>query len=372
MSATEGPHNRPNDLARSLLRHPLGGEAADGGLVIAILGPTGVGKTEVAARVALELGVRVISCDSMQIYRGFPVLTNQPGEAGAAGSVRHELVAVAEPQEEWSAAAYARRAQALIDEDIAATGWAVISGGTGLYMRAALAPLAMARPCDPERRAALERLAANEGPERMHERLAAAAPEVAEKIHPHNVRRVVRALEVIEAGGAEGWSERRDLWRPEYRHPTLVVVLAVDRTVLYERIERRAREMVRSGAVEEVERHRALQSRAGAPPPSGSGGPAEVASTLGAPASPPRGVERAIGYRELAAYLDGRISRDEAIASLAAATRRYARRQVTWVRKLGDADIIDTSERSPQETSAEVLQEAYALRRIPPTEPDVG
>ena len=370
-----------------------GGQAEEHGLVIAIFGPTGVGKTEVASLVALELGVRVISCDSMQIYRAFPVLTNQPRQGAAAGEVVHELVGVAEAQEEWSAALYGRRAQALIDADIASTGWAVIAGGTGLYMRSALAPLAMSAAFDPERRAALERLAAAEGPQRLHERLAAADPETAQKIHPHNVRRVVRALEVIETEGASILSERRDLWQPEYRHPTLQIVLTAARAELYERIEHRAREMVAGGAVEEVRRHRALRaaslhSPAPETPPAecaepggtavkgaaersapGSAAPGTVAAG-GAPArtapeippTPPRGIERAIGYRELTAHLDGETSLDEATAELAAATRRYVRRQTTWLRRLKDAVIIDTSGREPGEISAQVLQTALATR----------
>ncbi len=317
---------------------------------------------------ALELGVRVISCDSMQIYRGFPVLTNQPRQVAAAGEVVHELVGVAEPEEEWSAARYGRKARAFIDADIASTGWALIVGGTGLYMRAALAPLAMSKAFDPERRAALEHIAATEGPDRLHDRLAAADPETARRIHPHNVRRVVRALEIIETEGAAALSERSDLWRPAYRHPTLQIVLTADRHELYERIELRAQEMVRAGAVEEVRRHRGVRLPAdsseapesaalAALAPAGRA-PAGRARAAGAPT--PRGIERAIGYQELAAYLDGETSLEEATAALAAATRRYARRQATWVRKLEDAVIIDTSGRGAREVAAEVLQAALA------------
>lgn len=347
---------------------------ADRGLVIAIFGPTGVGKTEVASLVALELGVRVISCDSMQLYRDFPVLTNQPKQGTAAGEVVHELVGVAEVGEEWSAARYGRRAQALIDADIGSSGWAVIAGGTGLYMRVALAPLAMSTAFDPERRATLELLAATEGPYRLHDRLAAADPETARKIHPHNVRRVVRALEIIESGDAPALSERSDLWQPEYRHPTLLVVLTADRAELRERIERRARGMLAEGAVEEVRRHRALHPRpAGtpAPPPVAESGASGSQSGAGQvpempPATPPatpRGIERAIGYREVAEYLDGRLSLDEATAQITTATGRYARRQNTWLRKFEDTVMIDTSGREAGEISAQVLATALAARR---------
>ncbi|MHB9148724.1 MAG: tRNA (adenosine(37)-N6)-dimethylallyltransferase [Thermoleophilia bacterium] len=345
-------------------------EAYDRGLVIAIFGPTGVGKTEVASLVALELGVRVISCDSMQIYRDFPVLTNQPRQDTAAGEVVHELVGVADAGEEWSAARYGRRAQALIDADIGSSGWAVIAGGTGLYMRAALAPLAMSPAFDPERRATLELFAATEGPYRLHDRLAAADPETARKIHPHNVRRVVRALEIIESGGASALSERGDLWLPQYRHPTLLVVLTAERAELRVRIERRAKDMLAGGAVEEVRKHRALHPRPApvpaAPPVAESGASGPQSGAPQAPEIPPatpRGVECAIGYREVADYLDGRLSLDEAAAQVASATGRYARRQNTWLRKLEDAVMIDTSGREAGEISAQVLKTALAARR---------
>jgi tRNA dimethylallyltransferase len=223
----------------------------------------------------------------------------------------------------------------------------------------------MSKAFDPERRAALEHIAAAEGPDRLHDRLAAADPETARRIHPHNVRRVVRALEIIEAEGAAALSERSDLWRPQYRHPTLQIVLTADRPGLYERIELRAREMVRSGAVEEVRLHRELWSQSNRSAAAESATLAVQAPEGQAPTGrppTPRGVERAIGYQELAAYLDGETSLEEATAALAAATRRYARRQATWVRKLDGAVIIDTSGREAREVSAEVLQAALAAR----------
>ncbi len=227
-------------------------------LVVAVFGPTGVGKTAVGLVVAQTLGTRIISCDSLQMYRGLPVLTNQPSVSELA-AVRHEMVGVAEPQEEWSAARYARAVEPLIEADIGATGVALLVGGTGLYLRAALAPLAAAPPADPELRRELERRAEAEGPEALHRELAAADAEAAAGIHPHNLRRVVRALEVVETARRTGrlqprWSGRTDLWHPRYRWPTLVFGLSMDRTELHQRINRRTEEMLRGGAVEEVRR----------------------------------------------------------------------------------------------------------------------
>lgn len=293
--------------------------------VVALFGPTGVGKTAVAVELALRAGVHVISCDSMQIYRGFPVLTNQPGIRERQG-VHHEFVGVADPDEEWNAADYGRRAQTRIDEDVSTRGCAVIAGGTGLYLRAALAPLDIPEASDPRRLEALHARAATEGPETLHRELAALDPEAAGRIPVTNVRRLIRALEVTQSRGPGSWSSRDDLWTPRYRHPTLLVALTAERTELYRRVNERATAMLDGGAVDEVRRHRE------------SLGPA-------ADEGPARGVRRAIGYGEIVAYLEGRLSLEETAERLAAATRRYIRRQTTWMRKLEGAVIIDASRR---------------------------
>ncbi len=149
-------------------------EAGGQGVLIGLLGPTAVGKTAVAAALARRLGVRVISCDSMQVYRGFPVLTNQPTPEEMRG-VEHALVGVVDPMELFSAAEYAERARPLIAEDVARSGSALLAGGTGLYLRAAVAPLAVA-PGDPAVRARLEERAAAEGAGALHNELSTPGP----------------------------------------------------------------------------------------------------------------------------------------------------------------------------------------------------
>lgn len=303
---------------------------------MAIFGPTGVGKTAVGLEVARALGTRVISCDSLQVYRGLPVLTNQPSALELA-EVRHEMVGVAEPQEEWSAARYARAVEPLIEADLDGTGLALLVGGTGLYLRAALAPLAAAPVADPEVRRELERRAEEEGPETLHRELAAADADAAVAIHPHNRRRLVRALEAVEtarrAGAADPrWSGRTDLWHPRYRWPTLVFGLSMDRAELHQRINRRTEEMLRDGAVEEVR-------------------VVEAAGIAGLE----RGVGKAIGYREIATHLAGKTSLDECRERLQTATRAYARRQLTWMRKMDDVVIIDASCREAAEVGASIL-----------------
>ena len=308
------------------------------GRVVALLGPTGVGKTAVAIQVARALRVRVISCDSMQLYRGLPVLTNQPSPEERA-VVEHALVGVADPDEEWTAATYAEQATAAVDADLARWGWALIVGGTGLYLRAALAPLAIPSGHDPILRARLEERAAGESPDVLYGELRALDPFAASRIHPRNVRRVVRALEVAVTTGPGAWSGRDDLWRPVYRHPTTIIGLSMERSLLYERIDARALQMIGGGVVDEVAADRARRSRT----------PGAESRQRG------RGVCKAIGYAEISAYLDGDATREQTVDRVAAATRRYARRQLTWMRKVPDAVIIDASSRAAADIAAEVL-----------------
>jgi tRNA dimethylallyltransferase len=318
------------------------------GFVVALFGPTGVGKTAVGVEVGRRLGVRIISCDSMQLYPDFPVLTNQPGTAEMAAAP-HVLVREQGDRGEWNVALYAERAWQRVDEDLSAHGWALLVGGTGLYLRAALAPLGVAAGRDPQLRASLEERARLEGPEVLHAELAVLDPAAGAAIHPRNARRIVRALEVLACGTEGVWSGRDDLWRPVYRHPSLVVGLVMDREILYERVNRRVREMVAGGAPDEVRRYRARKAEGGA-------GPEERVSPE------VRGVEQAIGFRELSACLDGTCGIEEAIERISAATRRYVRRQWTWMRRLQDAVIIDVTARTPADVAGEVVRSARVRR----------
>ncbi|MCX8032912.1 MAG: tRNA (adenosine(37)-N6)-dimethylallyltransferase MiaA [Thermoleophilia bacterium] len=300
-------------------------------LVIGILGPTGVGKTSVAIELARLLGVRIISCDSMQVYRGFPVLTNQP-TAEERTAARHELVGFVDPRLAFSAAEYAEVARPLIREDLSRCGRALVVGGTGLYMRAALAPLAVHTQGDPALRQHLEARAAVEGPAVLHAELAALDPEAAERIDPRNLRRVIRALEAIYLTGQK-WSGRSDLWSPDYYYPSVIVGLVHERGALYERINARAARIVLEGGVEEVARFRR-----------------EYGENDTRPGRP--GICSAIGYEDIVRYLEGSQTLDQTIANVASATRKYARRQWTWLRKVKGAVIIDVTGKAPAEVAA--------------------
>lgn len=305
--------------------------------VVALLGPTGVGKTAVGLELALLLRTRIISCDSMQVYRGFPVLTNQPSHEERE-RVWHELIDCVQPDSTFSAVEYAALARPLIEEDLEGGG-ALVVGGTGLYMRAALAPLATPAEADPALRAALEARASAEGAGALHAELARLDPQAAASIDARNVRRVVRSLEAVLVTGRT-WSGRDDLWAPAYDHPTVVVGLVTDREELYRRIEARAAVMLKGGAVEEVRRFREAGSDQAVEP----GGP---------------GIRSAIGYPEIYRYLDGLQNLEDTVALTAAATRHYARRQLTWLRKLRDAVIIDVRGRGPREVAHEIAGRAF-------------
>ena len=364
----------------------------DGGCVIAVFGPTGVGKTPVAVELAALLGTHVISCDSLQVYRGLPVLTNQPSEAELARAP-HELVAIADPAEEWSADRYAQVAVPALERNLKEHGRALMVGGTGLYMRAALAPLDTAPPVPPALRAALELRAAREGLPALHAELARLDPEAAAAIDPRNARRVLRALGVITAAreaqeplgqGAEAegptaarlpgqdpqarrWSGRSDLWHPHYRHPTVLVGLTRGRAELYERINLRTQRMLAEGAIEEVEallRERgATECREPAAPsplqrPYAAPPPPHRRSAAAAPPPDPalmRGIGKAIGFRLIVDYLYAKLGRDELEERLAAGTHAYARRQLTWMRKMDGIVIMDAGATKPEAMAAEIV-----------------
>jgi tRNA dimethylallyltransferase len=241
-----------------------------------------------------------------------------------------------------SAGGYAALAQPLVERELISTGWAVVAGGTGLYLRAALAPLALGAPQDPALRTTLEQRAAAEGAGALHSELARLDPAAARAIDPRNVRRLVRALEAVQSSGA-GWSGRDDLWNPVYPHPTLLVGLSLDRAELYGRIDLRAAEIVDGGAVEEVRRFREDRGWERTLP----GG---------------EGIRSAIGYPEICRLLAGERGRLGTVEEIAGATRRYARRQLTWLRKLEGAVMIDVAHRDAPGLAREIAGLAAGVR----------
>ena len=294
--------------------------------VVAIFGPTASGKSAVAVALAESIGGEIVSCDAMQLYRGLPILTNQP-EAADLARAPHHLVGVWGTDHPGSVAEYAGLAHAAIDAIAARGRTPVVCGGSGLYLRAALAELLLPPQVPEAERARFEDLYDGEGAEAAHARLFAADPAAAVAVHPNDRRRVVRALE-LHAAGSSLAPEGEGLWAGDARHPTTLIGLDVAAATVSQRIERRAREMFAGGVVEEVRAARAA-------------GPFSLTA------------ERIHGVQDVTDLLEGRIDRAEAERRLVVRTRRYAKRQRTWMRRLPGLRLVD-ADRDPATAAAEI------------------
>lgn len=293
--------------------------------VVAIFGPTASGKTAVAEAVAAQLGGEVVSADSMQVYRGLPILTAQPEQPT-------RLVGIWPLSHAGSVAEYAELAHVAIDELVGAGRTAVVAGGTGLYFRAALADLQLPPAPTSAQRAKWERAYDRLGADRAYEVLVERDPPAAARIHANDRRRVVRALELSEAGSSLQ-PESATLWTPETRQPTVIFGLDVPRDVLNERIERRAQQMFDAGVAAEARRALA--------------GP--ISSTA----------VHALGLREVA-----ELPREEARAALVVRTRRYAAYQRKWLRRIPDLVSVN-GVRPVEEIAREIVEVASARQRLP-------
>ena len=293
--------------------------------VVAVFGPTASGKTAVAEAVADTLGGDVVSADSMQAYRGLPILTAQPQRPT-------RLVGIWPLSHEGSVAEYAELAHAAIDELLAAGRTPVVAGGTGLYLRAALAELRLPPAPSSGLRAHWERVYDRLGADAAYEVLLQRDPEAAGRVHANDRRRVVRALELTELGSSLHPDADR-LWSEEMRHDTVVFGLDVPRDVLLERIEQRARSMFDAGVADE-----ARAALAG-----------EVSSTA----------VHALGLREVA-----ELPRDAAVDALVVRNRRYAAYQRKWMRRIPGILIVDGN-RPAGEIADDIVEVARTRERLP-------
>lgn len=273
-----------------------------------IAGPTASGKSALAARLARETGGEVVGADSMQLYRDLQVLTARPSPAELEGEAPHHLMGVADAAEAWSVGRWVRAAEPLIAEILARGASAIVAGGTGLYFAALTEGLAEVPEVPPKIRARAATDYDALGEDAFRERLAGVDPEAAARIAPGDRQRLCRAWEVHAASGVPltEWQARtRPVLAPgSWRG----VVLEPPRAALYDRCDARLERMVAHGALEEV---RALMARGLAPD---------------VPAM------KAVGVRELADHIAGRASLDEALAAAQRETRRYVKRQSTWLR----------------------------------------
>jgi len=293
--------------------------------VIGLFGPTASGKSDVAAAIADLIPAEVVSADAMQVYDGLPILTNRSPH-------RERLVGIWPLSHDASVGEYAPLAHAAIDAALATGRTPVVVGGTGLYFRAALAELELPPAPADGAREEWSRLYDSLGAEAAHTQLAELDPAAAERVHPNDRRRVVRALELAAAGVSLAPTEDK-LFEGAWRHPTLVVGLDVPKEVLEERIESRTRQMFARGVEDEVR------------------------SALAGPLSST--ARKAIGLAEVTT-----LPREEAIETIVVRTRRFAAYQRKWMRRL-EGLVMVAADRPPEETAAEIVGLARARERLP-------
>jgi tRNA dimethylallyltransferase len=297
---------------------------ADSEAVLALFGPTGVGKTAVAIAIADRLrehGRRAVavSADALQLYAGLEILTGAATTAEQA-RLEHRLLGFLPVDARCSAGEFAQLAHAEIDGLLVQGIVPIVVGGTGLYLRAALAELDLKPPAPPEVRARLEVEVAERGAPALHAELARRAPWAAETIAPTDRQRIVRALELDAIGALEPPPEANQLWTDEMRHPTRLIGLVMEREALYARIDARVDAMVAAGAIEEV----------------------RTAHAAGASPS----ARQALGFEEL---LQGDVE------AMKRRTRNYAKRQLTWMRKLPNVELVDVTDRRPDDIARELM-----------------
>ena len=275
---------------------------------IAVVGPTGSGKTELALRLAEACGGEILNTDSLQVYRYLDIGTAKPEEAERA-RVPHHLLDIVNPDEPFSAGEYVRAAQAVLADLARRERVPILCGGTGLYFRALMQGIADIPPVPPAVRDAVAARLAERGPEALHAELARVDPASAARIHPRDAQRIARALEVAAATG-------RPLSAYQAQQPFLAAargVLSVgfawERTALYRRLDARVDAMLRRGLVAEVE------------------------AILARGYSPDLKPLKAIGYLEAVACLHGRLPREDLAAAIQLRTRHYAKRQITWFKR---------------------------------------
>ncbi len=285
------------------------------------MGPTAAGKTDLAIRIARRLPVEIVSVDSALVYRGMDIGTAKP-EPHVLAEIRHHLVDILEPTESYSAAQFRADALEAIASILARGRIPLLTGGTMLYFRSLEHGLSELPPADPEIRARLEREAHEHGWPALHARLAQVDPEAAGRIHANDPQRIQRALEVFEITGQPLSSLQKRAGGEPFPYPLAKWVVAPkDRSWLHARIAERFRQMLAKGFVDEVV---ALRARGDL--------------DLSMPSM------RAVGYRQVWEYLDGRYDYGAMVERGIAATRQFAKRQLTWLRAERDAEWFASEE----------------------------
>lgn len=295
-----------------------------------VIGPTAVGKTKLSIDLALHFNGEIISGDSMQVYRGMDIGTAKISQEEMQG-IPHYMIDIKEPNESFSVAEFQGYAKEFISTINSRGKLPIIAGGTGLYIQSVIQDYQFADVVsDIEYRSILEAKAVVEGPEPLYQLLKKIDPESAAKIHPNNLRRVIRALEVHHKTGLT-MTEYLKNQSVESQYHVALVGLSMEREMLYHRINARVDEMVENGLIEEVQRlyQQGLRN----------------CQSI-----------QAIGYKEIYQYLDGQTTREEAIDLLKRNSRRYAKRQLTWFRNKMDVKWFEMSESNYEEKRKEIFQ----------------
>ena len=308
--------------------------------IIAVVGPTASGKTSLSIALAKELGGEILSCDSMQIYRDMDIGTAKPSAEEQDG-VPHHLIDIAAADEPFSCAEYAALAKNKIAEVASRGKLPIFCGGTGLYLDGVLRGGNSYEKTenDPIYRAELEQVAAEQGAETVHAMLAAVDPDAAQATHPNNVKRVIRALEIYRTTGVTKTELDRRSVQVESEYDALVLGIRFpDTEELYERINLRVDLMIEQGLLDEC--RRLMEA-----------GVFERSATAA----------QAIGYKELFPYLRGELPLKNCVETLKMATRRYAKRQMTWFRMHGNVVWLDRDGKTSDEALLAAAMEKIRL-----------
>ena len=301
--------------------------------IIAVVGPTASGKTALAIEIAKEFNGEVVSCDSMQIYKHMDIGTAKP-TIEEQQQVKHHMIDIVEPYENYSVAEFTKRARECIDDVIARGKVPVVAGGTGLYFDSIVENVVFPDiPNDPKFCDEMYEMAELCGNQAVHDLLAQKDPQAAAKIHPNNLRRVIRALEICHVTGRTFTAVNADS-KHEPIYDALIFGLDIEREFLYDRINRRVEQMIAEGLLEEVQGLKDM------------------------------GIDRnttamqAIGYKEFLEFLDGKSTFHEAVDKIKMESRRYAKRQLTWFRRNSGINWVEPKN---DEELAKIFQKCFTF-----------
>lgn len=302
--------------------------------LVVIIGPTAVGKTDLSLELAEQFDGEIISGDSMQVYREMNIGTAKAAPEELA-RVPHHLIDIISPSDEYSVAQFQDSATRLITEINQRGHLPFIVGGTGLYIESVTHRFQFSQTSqDPELRDRLQRLADTEGVEALHSRLAAVDPVTAERLHPNDVKRIIRALEIYECSG---YKMSDFQLRAQYSPYDLVIIgLTMDREKLYQRINHRVDLMIEAGLIEEV---RSLLDR---------GYDATLVSMQG------------LGYKEVIPYLYGEVTLEKAVNDIKQRTRHFAKRQLSWFRRMPQIEWFDMTDPAEQQNNVQTIKQILA------------